>query len=120
MTDEQLTDEQFQRPVVLDTDCNFDPSVFPYEPGDNVRPKFDSVAAAILHHWSLNSSQDKESGDAQYGNGWHALFTSERAVLHTDNSGFVTAWRLPDDADINDHWARIETGAVTEDDWMGL
>lgn len=117
MTDEQqLSDEQFQRAIVLDTDNNWDPSVLPYEPGDTVRPKFDSVAAAIMWHWSLDSGQDEDCGDAQYGNGWHALFRSERAILHTGNSGFVTGWRIDDNADIDDTWAEIESGAVYEDD----
>lgn len=107
-----LHDDLFGRHVVFAGDpVDID---MPYGELDSVRPKFDSVAAAILYYWSLGSSQDEDCGDAQYGNGWHALFRSERAVLHTDNSGFVTAWRLPDDADTTECWARIEAGAVYE------
>lgn len=117
MTDEQqLTDELFQRATVLDTDNNWDPTVLPYESGDTVRPKFDSVAATIMWHWSLDSGQDEDCGESQYGNGWHALFRSERAILHTGNGGFVTGWRIDDRADIDAVWAEIEAGAVYEDD----
>jgi hypothetical protein len=89
---------------------------WPYEEFDSVRPKFDSVAAAILHVWSLDSFQDESCGDAQYGNGWHALFRSERAVLHNDNFGFVSAWRIEDGRSVDEYWSEIEKGAVYPDD----
>lgn len=112
----ELRDEQFGRSVVADSDCNFDPTTLPYEPGDNVKPKFGSVAAAIMWGWSLDSSQDRDCGEAELGNGWHALFESERAVLHTDAAGFVSAWRIEDGADIDAVWAGIESGARYTDD----
>lgn len=87
----------------------------PYEEYDNVRPKFESVGAMILWQWSLDSSQDEDCGDAQRGNGWHALFRSERAVLHTDSAGFVSAWRIEDVKDIDTVWEEIEAGAVYPD-----
>lgn len=114
-TDYELSDDLFGRAVIKSNDPF--PEAWPYESGNDVRPKFDSVAAAILHTWSLDSSQDETSGDAQYGNGWHALFRSERAILHTDNGGFVSAWRIDDDdKDVDDVWAEIERGAVYPDD----
>ncbi len=79
--------------------------------------KFSSAAAELLWSWSLDSSQDEDCGDAQLGNGWHALFRSERAVLHTGNSGFVSAWRIEDGADVDAYWAEIEKGARYMDDW---
>lgn len=113
--DRVLGDELFARSIVYAGDPVPDYG-WPYNEYDKVRPKFDNVAAAILHTWSLDSGQNDECGDAQYGNGWHARFNDERAILHTDNSGFVAAWRIPDDADMDDEWAKIEAGAVTEDD----
>jgi hypothetical protein len=117
MTDTyQLTDEMFARHTVAASDLTFDPSVLPYVEHDDVRPKFDSVAAAIAWTWSLDSGHDEDCGDAQLGNGWHALFRSERTILHTDNSGFVTAWRIEDGKDIDETWAEIEKGARYMDD----
>lgn len=113
--EQTLSDELFARPVVFAGDPV--PGYgWPYEELDNVGPKFGSVAAAILHVWSLGSSQDEDCGDAQYGNGWHALFRDERAVLHTDNYGFVSAWRIEDGRDVDEYWAEIESGAVYPDD----
>lgn len=109
----ELTDELFHRADVRAGDPV--PDDCWYRPGDTVGPKHDSVAAAILDHWSLDTQQDETSGDAQYGNGWHALFRSERAILHTSNSGHVTAWRIEDGKDVGQVWAEIEAGAVTED-----
>lgn len=117
MTDAQydLPDELFGRTIVHPGDPAPDYG-WPYTDHDDVRPKFDSVAAAIMHAWSLDSTQDETSGDAQYGNGWHALFRSERAVLHCGNSGFVSAWRIDDGANVDEYWQKIEEGAVYPDD----
>lgn len=114
MSEYELSDELFARSVVHPDDPM--PDGTPYEEYDDVRPKFESVAAAIMHMWSLESFQDEDCGDAQLGNGWHALFRSERAILHTDNGGFVSAWRIPDDADVDTVWEEIEKGAVYESD----
>lgn len=112
-----LTADHFSREDITDDDLVLCPELRDgYVHGDTVSPKFDSVAALILWQWSLDSSQDEECGDAQYGNGWHALFRDERAILHTNSSGFVTAWRLDDGADIDAEWAKAEEGAVTEMD----
>jgi hypothetical protein len=92
---------------------------WPYAAGESAGPKFDSVAAAIMWTWSLDSTQDEDCGDAQYGNGWHALFRSERAVLHTGNAGFVSAWRIEAHEDVDAVWAEIEAGAVYPDDEEG-
>lgn len=110
-----LSDELFARHVVSAGDPVPD-ECWPYEEFDSVRPKFDSVAAAILWAWSLESFQDEDCGDAQLGNGWHALFRDERAVLHTGNSGFVSAWRIEDGQDVDAYWAEIERGARYMDD----
>lgn len=88
----------------------------PYEIHDSVRPKFDSVGAMILWQWSLDSSYDEDCGESQYGNGWHALFRSERAVLHTDSAGFVSARRVEVGKDLDTVWGEIEAGAVYSDD----
>ena len=112
--DPELADELFERSIVHAEDPT--PEDWPYQEFDDVRPKFESVAAAIMWTWSLDSSQDGDVGDAQYDNGWHALFRSERAILHTESSGFVSAWRVEDGADLDAVWAEIETNAVTEDD----
>lgn len=88
----------------------------PYEPGEEVSPKMDSVAAAILHIWSLDSAQDEESGTSDYGNGWHALFRDERAILHVNSQGFVYAWRVPESDDPDTVWEEIQAGAVYPDD----
>lgn len=114
MTEYTLHNDLFARHVVHPGDPLAEG--MPYDWYDSVRTKFESVAAAIMHQWSLESFQDESSGDAQYGNGWHALFRDERAVLHTDNSGFVSAWRLEDGTDIDVQWAEIEKGAVYESD----
>jgi len=111
-----LTAEMFERSHVMESDQETAGIEWPYEAGDDVRPKFDTVAAAILWHWSLDSSQDEDCGDAQLGNGWHALFRDERAVLHTGNSGFVCAWLIEDGKDIDAYWAEIEKGAQYMDD----
>jgi hypothetical protein len=113
--DYEWPDGLFARHVVFEGDP-VPSDGFPYEPLDSVRPKFDSVAAAIMHTWTLTSDQDESSGDAQYGNGWHALFRDERAILHTDNSGFVSAWRIEDGRDVDEYWEEIEGGAVYPDD----
>lgn len=113
----ELVDEVFGRECVSDRDhLLVDSSAWPYEEGESVKPKFDSVAAAVMWCWSLDSSQDEDCGDAQLGNGWHALFRSERAILHTGNSGFVSAWRIADDADMDEKWEEIEKGARYMDD----
>jgi hypothetical protein len=44
------------------------------------------------------------------------LFRDERAILHTDNSGFVSAWRIEDGRDVDEYWEEIEGGAVYPDD----
>lgn len=117
-----LTQDHFDRTVVTGDDIVFMASEeggsqdIPYEAGERVGPKFDSVAAMMLWQWSLESGQDEDCGDAQYGNGWHALFREERAVLHTGSSGFVTAWRVEDGRDLDQEWAEIEKGAVYPDD----
>jgi hypothetical protein len=113
----ELSDKLFGRSVVMLGDPV--PEGWPYGEYDDVRPKFDSVAAAIMWTWSMNSSQDADCGDAQFGNGWHALFRSERAVLRTGNSGFVSAWRIEDGRDVDECWAEIERGAVYPDDLDG-
>lgn len=110
----ELSDDMFGRTVVQKGDPFDDMS--PYVVGDDVGPKFDNVAAAIMHEWSLVSSQDETSGDAQYGNGWHALFRSERAILQAVSSGACYAWRVPDNANLDAEWERIEAGAVYPDD----
>lgn len=110
----ELPDELFGRAEILPGDKL--PEDVWYRVGDDVGPKFDNVAAAIMHEWSLYSTQDETSGDAQYGNGWHALFRSERAILQTVNSGAAYSWRVPDNEDIDEVWAKIEAGAVYPDD----
>lgn len=117
----ELTADHFGRDVVTGADIAWLASDeggghdLPYEAGERVGPKFDSVAALILWQWSLESGQDDDCGDAQYGNGWHALFRDERAILHTGNSGFVTAWRVENGRDLDQEWAEIEKGAVYPD-----
>lgn len=115
MSEYEWPDELFARHIVSEGDP-VPTDGFPYGPYDSVRPKFGSVAAAIMWTWSLDSSQDADCGDAQYGNGWHALFRSERAILHTDSAGFVSAWRIEDGKDVDAVWAEIERGAVYPDD----
>lgn len=110
-----LSDELFGRDVVREGDPVGD-AVWPQVAGESVRPKYDSVAAAILWSRSLGSCQDDDCGDAQYGNGWHALFGAERAVLHTDSQGFVSAWRVPSGTDLDAYWAGVEAGAVYSDE----
>lgn len=113
----EIPDGMFARHYVDENDhLLVEDSLWPYEAGDSVKPKFDSVGAAVMWSWSLGSSQDEECGDAQLGNGWHALFRSERAILHTGNSGFVSAWRIPDTADVDTEWEKIEAGARYDDD----
>ncbi len=115
MADYEWPDGLFGRSVVHPGDPV--PSYgWPYDEYDDVRPKFDSVAAAVMWVWSLDSTQDADCGDAQYGNGWHALFRDERTILHTGNSGFVSAWRIEDGQDVDTVWAEIEAGAVYPDD----
>ena len=114
ITDYTLHNDLFTRHIVQPGDPVTQD--MPYEPYDSVRSKFDSVAAAIMYDWSLGSGQDEDCGDAQYGNGWHALFREERAILHTDGHGFVSAWRLEDGTDIDTAWSEIEKSAVYETD----
>jgi hypothetical protein len=112
----ELSDALFGRSVVCDGDPTGADGCWAYLPGDDVGPKFDSVAAAIMWTWSLDSTQDEDCGDAQLGNGWHALFRDERAILHTGNSGFVSAWRIENGKDVDTVWAEIEQGARYMDD----
>ena len=115
--DYQLPDSMFERSVIFEGDAVPAPEYgWPYETGDNVKPKFDTVAAAVLHNWSMTSDQNDDCGDAQLGNGWHARFDSERAILREDSARFVSAWRIPDTADMDDMWAKIEAGARYMDD----
>jgi hypothetical protein len=114
MTEYEWPDELFARHVVNAGDP-VPTDGWPYDEYDSVRPKFDSVAAAIMWTWSLDSSQDEDCGDAQYGNGWHALFRDERAILHTNSTGFVSAWRVEDGKNLDEVWAEIERGAVYPD-----
>jgi hypothetical protein len=114
-----LTDEHFSRDVITSADITLaadDGYDVPYEPGERVGPKFDSVATLFLWSWSLDSGQDEDCGESEYGNGWHALFRSERAVLHTNGQGFVYAWRIEPGKDVDTYWAEIESGAVYADD----
>jgi hypothetical protein len=85
-----------------------------YEECDGSFGKFSSAAAEVLYEWSLDG-QPESCGDAQYGNGWHAFFPEDRAILHAANSGAVSAWPVPDN-EWDAHRAEIEAGAVTEDD----
>lgn len=123
----EILDDMFSRTEVVDDDhdtvCGTAQAIdhrqfcpWTYKGGDGVGPKFDSVAAAILWTWSLDSSQDAECGDAQYGNGWSALFRDERAVLNTTASGAVYAWRVGVNEDLDATWSRVESGAVYADD----
>ncbi|MBQ6358494.1 MAG: hypothetical protein IJI97_05995 [Clostridia bacterium] len=79
-------------------------------------PKFDSAAAEILWDWSLDSGQDENCGDAVDGYGWYALFRPERAILHTDSQGFVSAWRVPESDNLEDMWYEIDSHAVYLED----
>lgn len=115
MSEYELPDDLFARSVVQPGDP-IGALGLVYAEYDNVKPKFDSVAAAIMWDWSLSSFQDDDCGDAQLGNGWHALFRDERAILHTGNSGFVSAWRIEDGADVDTVWAGIGKGARYMDD----
>lgn len=110
MNEYELSDELFTRAIVAAGDPV--PDDAPYVEYDSVRPKFDSVAAMIMHGWSLDSSHDEESGESGLGNGWHALFRSEHAILHADDFGFVSAWRVQDETNIEAAWEAIEKAAV--------
>lgn len=114
--DQELTDALFDRSIIAKGDPVPGDEMWPYEEFDDVKPKFDSVAAAIMWAWSMDSGQDEDCGDAQLGNGWHALFRDERAILHTDSSGFVSAWRIENGKDVDTEWEEIEKGAVYMDD----
>lgn len=114
-----LTDDHYTRTVVIGDDivmCAADGYDLPYEPGEDVGPKFSSVAAMILWQWSLDSSQDETAGDAQYGNGWNALFRDERAILNASNSGYVCAWQVDEQTDLDEYWSGVEADAVYPDD----
>lgn len=119
MSSYEITDDMLGRPHISEDDVARFPEEFknlPYEAYDSTKEKFDTVGALIAHHWTLDSSQDEDCGTVGYGNDWHALFRSERLVLRTSNSGFVTAWRIPDDRDVDEYWSEIEAGAVYETD----
>jgi len=77
--------------------------------------KFSSAAAELLWEWSLSSFQDETCGEAQYGNGWHALFRSVSAILACNSQGFVYASRWNAN-DLDGVWAAAEKGAVYESD----
>lgn len=78
--------------------------------------KFDSAAAEILWLWSLDSGQDEDCGTAEYGNGWHALFRDDRAILHVNSQGLVTAYAMAESRDLDAWWEEIETFAFYPDD----
>lgn len=80
--------------------------------------KYSSAAAEILDAWSMHSSQDEESGNSDYGNGWHALFREKRAILHVNSQGFVSAWHVEESEDIDAVWKEIESKAVHLDVWI--
>jgi hypothetical protein len=86
-----------------------------FERCDGSFGKFDTAAAATLWEWSLDQQPDT-CGDAQLGNGWHAFFPDDRAILQTVNSGAVFAWTLPEDQDWDAARAEIEAGAQYMDD----
>lgn len=112
----EITDDMFGRTVVRPGDAEAAGMEWPYAVGDDVGPKFDNVGACVAWHWSLDSGQDESCGTSEFGNGWHALFTLERVIIQTTSQGFVFGWRVPDDVDLAEAWARIEEGAVYPDD----
>lgn len=77
--------------------------------------KFSSAAAEIFWMWSLESLQDEDCGNAEFGNGWHALFRDERVILHNSSQGFVSAWQVPESEGLEKAWAKIEAEAVYAD-----
>lgn len=103
-----LTDDHYDREIVKEGDAETAGIEWLYAPGESVGPKFAHVAAAILWQWSLDSLQDEECGDSEYGNGWNALFRDERAILNTNSQGFVYAWRVATDNDLDEYWQMIE------------
>lgn len=112
----EITDEMLGRPVVSEVDLKrFPDEMDGYAEYDSVRPKFDSVGALVAFRWSMDSGQDRDCGTSELGNGWSALFESERLVLRTDGQGFIWAYRIEDGADMDTVWAELEAGARYEE-----
>lgn len=114
-----LTDEMFQRTHLRATD--YSEELLPqdvmhgYTPGDNVEPKYNSVAAFIADHWDHHGPGIRQAGCTSFGNGYNALFEDERTLYHADDQGFVSARRLDDDEDMDKTWSEIEAAAVDSD-----
>ncbi|MEV1010782.1 hypothetical protein [Streptomyces sp. NPDC049881] len=88
-------------------------------------PECGSAAAEILSLWTVHALQDDECGTVNLGNGWHALFRRERAVLR--NIGAVLdidlygdigsqrslcAFRFGSEAELDEAWLRFRAGAA--------
>lgn len=113
----ELTDEQFTRHYIApdDMEAHGESLGGRYYVAESVQPKYNCVAAAIMDSWTSIGSQDADCGTCDLGNGWHALFVGERAILHADSAGFVTAWRLDAGDDIDQEWEKIEAKARYDD-----
>lgn len=120
MSEYTITDEMFQRTHLRATD--YSEELLPedvmhgYTPGDNVEPKYGSVAAFIIDHWDLTPGGDvRQAGCTSHGNGYNVLLENERILYHADDQGFIRARRLDDDEDMDKTWSEIEAGAVDSD-----
>jgi len=123
MNQYEITDDMLSRDVLHADDLKLLPEDMrgsATNPGgyfelESVTPKYKSVGALIAWVWSLDTGQDEDAGDAQYGNGWNALFRSERLILNEDNDAYLRAYRITEGQDVDEAWAEIEKGAVYPD-----
>lgn len=79
--------------------------------------KFSSHRAERLYGYTLESGQDEDLGDSDWG--WYALFKSEEAILNVDSQGSVSVEVYKDnDEEMTREWERIseEWEQYNEDD----
>lgn len=109
-----ITDDMLGRSIVTSEDKAKFPEWTRYYPEySTVLPLFGSTGAMLAMMWTLDDGADRECGRVDMGNGWSALFESDRLILRGDNSGYRWAYRIPDDADMDAVWAELEAGATT-------
>jgi len=67
--------------------------------------KFSSHRAERLYGETLESFQDEDLGDSDWG--WFALFKIEQAILNVDSQGFVSVDVYEDDTEMTRQWEEL-------------
>lgn len=90
--------------------------------------KFKNAAAEVVFGWSLESFQDEECGDAEYGGGWFGLFRTPKdakssnhpmgagVILCVLSSGATQLTRFDTEEELTRDWAKIVSETETEEE----